>query len=98
LNAIGAMVQRILATHLKWRSSVKVGDLIRYRYDYMPDDDADKHTIGIITKDLGNLKYHDGLEDFVEVHWFDDQEKTKERVSVILDKLEEWIWVCSDAR
>ena len=78
---------------------MKVGDLIRYTYDYVSGRiDGDEHAIGIITKDLGNLKYCDRLEPFVEVHWFDDQEKTKERVSVILDKFEEWIWVCSEAR
>jgi hypothetical protein len=79
---------------------VKVGDLIRYAYDVGTGriEDGDEYTIGIITKDLGDLEYLKVLEPFVEVHWFDDQEKTKERVSVILDEFEEWIWVCSEAR
>tara|TARA_Y100000310_G_scaffold260292_1_gene269152 strand:+ start:647 stop:871 length:225 start_codon:yes stop_codon:yes gene_type:complete len=71
---------------------MKVGDLIKY---IGLDDDYDKPVciLGIIVKDLGY--YETYREDAVSVHWFDDNSTTAEKVSVLLDKDEYYIGICS---
>ena len=67
---------------------MQVGDLIRY----WPADEL-LPVLGIVVADLGF--YEEYKEEAVKVHWFDDGQCTKEKVSVLLDDEDEWYEVIS---